>query len=75
MFTLRTCIENKSETHFLAHNPALYLEIALWNLEWIQKVCEQVLGYEDYQMAYTVLEIRFSRSCRKYRFNSFIQTQ
>jgi len=26
-------------------------------------------------MAYTVLEIHFSRRCRKYRFNSFIQTQ
>lgn len=51
MFTLRTCIENKSETHFLAHNPAPYLEIALHILEWLQKVCEQVLGYQEYKMA------------------------
>lgn len=37
MFTLRTCIENNSETHFLAHNPALSTEITLWILEWLQK--------------------------------------
>lgn len=44
-FAIRTCIENQSETQFLARNLALYTEIISWILEWLQKVFKQVLGY------------------------------